>query len=74
MLNIDIVPCLQDNYSFIVHDVETNTVAVVDPSEFKPVNNFIQKKLKKIDYILNTHHHFDHTGGNLDLKKNIRLK
>ena len=74
MLNIDIVPCLDDNYSFVIHDTKTNTVAVVDPSEFEPVNNFIEKKFKKIDYILNTHHHFDHTGGNLDLKKNINLK
>ena len=74
MLNIDIVPCLQDNYSFIVHDTETNTVAVVDPSEFEPINNFIEKKFKKIDYILNTHHHFDHTGGNLDLQKKYKVK
>ena len=74
MLNVDIVSCLQDNYSFIVHDTKTNTVAVVDPSEFKPINNFIQKKLKKIDYIFNTHHHFDHTGGNLDLKKKYKSK
>ena len=74
MLNVDIVSCLQDNYSFIVHDTKTNTVAVVDPSEFEPINNFIKKKFDKIDYILNTHHHFDHTGGNLDLKKNIILK
>jgi hydroxyacylglutathione hydrolase len=74
MLNIDIVPCLQDNYSFVVHDTETNTVAVVDPSEFAPVNNFIEKKLKKIDYIFNTHHHFDHTGGNLDLQKKYKTK
>tara|TARA_B110000967_G_scaffold180021_1_gene195980 strand:- start:362 stop:1126 length:765 start_codon:yes stop_codon:yes gene_type:complete len=69
MLNIDIVPCLQDNYSFIIHETETNTVAVVDPSEYEPINNFIEKNLKKIDYIFNTHHHFDHTGGNLNLKK-----
>ena len=74
MLNIDIVPCLQDNYSFVVHDTETDTVAVVDPSEFEPINNFIEKKYKKIDYILNTHHHFDHTGGNLDLKKKYKAK
>ena len=74
MLNIDIVPCLQDNYSFIIHETETNTVAVVDPSEYEPINNFIEKNLKKIDYIFNTHHHFDHTGGNLNLKKNITLK
>ena len=74
MLNIDIVPCLQDNYSFVLHDKETNTVAVVDPSEFEPINNFIKKKLKKIDYIFNTHHHFDHTGGNLELKKKYNPK
>jgi hydroxyacylglutathione hydrolase len=74
MLNINILPCLQDNYSFIIHDTETNTVAVIDPSEFEPVNNFIKKKFKKIDYILNTHHHFDHIGGNLDLKKKYNAK
>ena len=74
MLNIDIIPCLQDNYSFVVHDTETGTVAVIDPSEFKPIDNFIEKKFKKIDYILNTHHHFDHTGGNLDLKKKYNSK
>ena len=74
MLNINIVPCLQDNYSFVIQDTETNTIAVVDPSEFKPINNFIEKKFKKIDYIFNTHHHFDHTGGNLDLKKKYNCK
>ena len=74
MLNIEIIPCLEDNYSFIINDTETNTVAVIDPSEFKPINNFIEKKFKKIDYILNTHHHFDHTGGNLDLQKKYKVK
>ena len=74
MLSIDIISCLHDNYSFIIHDTETNTVAVIDPSEFEPVNNFIKKKFKKIDYILNTHHHFDHIGGNLDLKKKYNAK
>ena len=74
MLNINIIPCLQDNYSFVIHDVETDTVAVVDPSEFEPISSFVEKKFKKIDYILNTHHHFDHTGGNLDLKKKYNSK
>ena len=74
MLKINIVPCLQDNYSFVIHDTETNIIAVIDPSEFEPINNFIEKKFKKIDYILNTHHHFDHTGGNLDLKKKYKAK
>ena len=74
MLNINIVSCLQDNYSFIIHDTETDTVTVVDPSEFEPIKNFIEKKFKKIDYILNTHHHFDHVGGNIDLKKKYKAK
>jgi hydroxyacylglutathione hydrolase len=74
MLNIDIIPCLKDNYSFVAHDTETGIIAVIDPSEFKPVNSFIEKKYKKIDYILNTHHHFDHTDGNLNLQKKYKAK
>ncbi len=74
MVNIDIINCLNDNYSYIIHEPETNIVAVVDPSEFKPVNLLIEKKFKKIDYILNTHHHFDHVGGNNELKKKYNCK
>ena len=69
MLNIDIIPCLHDNYSFVIHDMKTDTVGIIDPAEFDPIDSFIGKKLKKINFILNTHHHFDHTGGNLELKK-----
>ena len=74
MLNINIIPCLQDNYRFIIHDTETDIVAVVDPSEFIPIDNFIKKKFKKIDYIFNTHHHIDHTGGNLYLQRKYKAK
>jgi hydroxyacylglutathione hydrolase len=74
MLNVNIVPCLQDNYSFVIHDTKTNIVAVVDPSEFRAIDSFIKKKFKKIDYILNTHHHLDHTGGNLELQKKYKVK
>ena len=74
MLNVNIIPCLQDNYSFVIHDTKTDTVAVVDPSEFDPVDNFIKKQFKKIDYIFNTHHHFDHIGGNLNLQKKYNAK
>ena len=69
MLKVNIIPCLQDNYSYIIQDSNTNTIGVIDPSEFTPIDNFIKKKFNKIDFILNTHHHFDHTGGNLELKK-----
>jgi hydroxyacylglutathione hydrolase len=69
MLNIDIIPCLHDNYSYLLRDKETNTVAIVDPSNFSSCDEQIQKKYKKLDFILNTHHHFDHVGGNEELKK-----
>jgi len=74
MLDITIIPCLQDNYSYIIQDSSTDIVGVVDPSEFNPIDNFIKKKFNKIDFILNTHHHFDHTGGNLKLKKKYNCK
>ena len=74
MLEINIIPCLQDNYSYIVKDASSGVVGVVDPSEFKPVDNLIKEKFNKIDFILNTHHHFDHTGGNLELKKKYNCK
>ena len=74
MLKINIISCLQDNYSYVIEDSSSNTVGVVDPSEFKPIDNFIKKNYKKIDFILNTHHHFDHTGGNLELKKKYNCK
>ena len=74
MLKVNIISCLQDNYSYVIHDTDTDIVGVVDPSEFNPVDNFIKKKFNKINFILNTHHHFDHTGGNLELKKKYKCK
>ena len=68
-MNIEIMSCLNDNYSYLIHDKPSNMVAIVDPSEFDPCNNIIDNKYKKLDFILNTHHHYDHVGGNEDLKK-----
>ncbi|MDA7715103.1 hydroxyacylglutathione hydrolase [Pelagibacteraceae bacterium] len=68
-MNIDIIPCLNDNYSYLIHEEQSNTVLIIDPSEFEPCDKIISKKYKKLDYILNTHHHYDHVGGNVELKK-----
>ena len=72
-MNIEIIPCLNDNYSYLIFEKESNTVAIVDPSEFYNCDKIIQK-YKKLDFILNTHHHLDHVDGNLRLKKNMILK
>ncbi len=69
MLNIHIVPCLKDNYAYLVHEPATRTVAVVDPSEAAPVFSALEQHKLQLTHILNTHHHFDHTGGNLELKE-----
>ena len=68
-INIEIISCLNDNYSYLIHEEETNTVAIIDPSEFEPCDAVVKNKYKKLDYILNTHHHYDHVGGNEKLKK-----
>ena len=68
-MNIEVIPCLNDNYSYLIHDEHSDIVAIVDPSEFEPCDKIIEKKFKKLDFILNTHHHYDHVGGNEKLKK-----
>ncbi len=71
MLDVSIIKCLSDNYSYLLRDKKTNLVGVVDPSEFDTVDKKIQNTYKKLDFILNTHHHNDHIDGNKDLKKKI---
>lgn len=74
MLKIDIIPALKDNYIFFLEDEATGLCACVDPGEAKPVIDYIEKNGKKLDYILNTHHHWDHTNGNKKLKKKYDAK
>ena len=68
-MRIEIIPCLKDNYSYLIIDKSNNFACVVDPSESQPIINFIEKNNIKLKYILNTHHHHDHIGGNEELKK-----
>ena len=63
------IPCLNDNYAYIINDNTTKTIGVVDPSDAKPIINYLRKEKLKLNYILNTHHHFDHIDGNIELQK-----
>ena len=72
-LRVEIIPCRTDNYSYVCIDNENNAF-VVDPSEFIPVDDFIKKNNLNLKYILNTHHHFDHVGGNIELKEKYGAK
>ena len=40
---IEIIPCLSDNYSYLIHEKKLNTVSIVDPSEFKTCDEAIKK-------------------------------
>ena len=68
------IKCLTDNYAYIINDNISKIVAVVDPSEASPIISFLKEKKLKLNYILNTHHHYDHIGGNIELKKKYNAR
>ena len=68
-MKIKIIPCLQDNYSYLIIDKKNNTACVVDPSEADPIIEYLENNQIKLKFILNTHHHYDHVGGNQKLKE-----
>ena len=73
-MKIIIVKCLTDNYSYIIFNEKTLIAAVIDPSEANPIINEIEKSKLQLKYIFNTHHHYDHVGGNKELKKKYKCK
>ena len=73
-MKIEIIKCLQDNYAYIVIDETSRLAIVVDPSETKPIIDYIEKNKLNLKFILNTHHHFDHVGGNFELKEKYECK
>ena len=62
------IPCLDDNYGFLVHDVESGATASIDTPEAEAINAALAEQGWTLTHILNTHHHFDHAGGNEALK------
>lgn len=68
MLEVHMFPCLSDNYGYLIHDSENNLTATIDTPEVAPINKALDEKGWSLTHILNTHHHFDHAGGNLELK------
>jgi hydroxyacylglutathione hydrolase len=57
------IPCLQDNYAYLVVSDATGDALVVDPSETEPVAAALAKEGRTLGAILCTHHHGDHVGG-----------
>ena len=61
-MQIDVVPCLTDNYAYLLVDPSGNTV-IVDPSEAEPVVAALSERGLNPVGIWATHHHHDHVGG-----------
>lgn len=69
MLTILQLPVLNDNYIYLLHDPISGETAAVDPAVAQPVLDVLEQKGWHLTYILNTHHHPDHVGGNIELKQ-----
>lgn len=61
MLKVEPIPAFQDNYIWAIHD--GHAVAVVDPGEAAPVEDFLARNGLALGAIVITHHHGDHQGG-----------
>lgn len=62
-LDLVTVPCLADNYAYLIHDAATGAVACVDVPEAAPILRALADRDWKLSHILITHHHHDHVGG-----------
>lgn len=62
-LNVTIIPCLSDNFGYLLHEPEQNVFAVIDAPAAAPLIAAIDAAGGKLDLIILTHHHFDHIDG-----------
>jgi hydroxyacylglutathione hydrolase len=68
-LVIEQIPVLTDNYVYLLLEPDSGTCAAVDPGVAEPVLERLRARGWTLSHILNTHHHGDHTGGNVELKR-----
>ncbi|XP_074274504.1 hydroxyacylglutathione hydrolase cytoplasmic [Silene latifolia] len=63
------IPCLQDNYSYLIIDETTKEAAAVDPVEPEKVLQLANQHGVHLSFVLTTHKHWDHAGGNEKIKE-----
>ncbi len=68
-LELVTIPCLKDNYAYLVHDAESGETAVIDVPEAGPISAALKEQGWTLSHILLTHHHWDHIDGVADLLK-----
>ncbi|MEZ5565224.1 MAG: hydroxyacylglutathione hydrolase [Gammaproteobacteria bacterium] len=68
-LQIHQIPCLADNYGYLIHDPIAGLTAAIDTPDADAIERALDERGWNLSFILNTHHHADHAGGNLALKE-----
>ena len=66
MLKVTPIPCLEDNYAYLLDD-GSGELAIVDASEGAPVLARVEQTEGRLTAVFATHHHHDHVGGNEDV-------
>ena len=67
ILELVTIPCLKDNYAYLVHNPSTGETAVIDVPEAPPILTALAERGWRLTDILLTHHHWDHVDGVADL-------
>lgn len=68
-LEIHQFEAFDDNYGYLIHDAEAGVTAAIDTPDTPKILAALEKTGWTLTHILNTHHHFDHAGGNEELKE-----
>ncbi|OUX42161.1 hydroxyacylglutathione hydrolase [bacterium TMED277] len=74
MPKIKIIPCLSDNYAYLIVDEQSKKNILIDAPEAGPILDCLKKNSLNLDYILLTHHHPDHIDGVEELRKKYNLR
>ncbi len=67
-LEIITLPCLSDNYAYLIHNPASGETALVDAPEAGAIKAALSERGWGLDWILLTHHHWDHVDGVADLR------
>ncbi len=72
-MRVSSIPILSDNYAWLLRDGSTGLLAVVDPADAEPVIEAVERAIAqeggRLDAILLTHHHADHTAGTAQVRE-----
>jgi len=72
-LELVTIPCLSDNYAFLLHNAQTGETLLVDAPEAAPIQAVLDTQGWTLSDILLTHHHNDHVGGLAPLRRTARV-